>query len=98
MCDSVNIARIINHISILQEEEKVAKTLEEYLCACYKQALTEGWANIDFLERHLHIATNQVGNIQRRVWLLESMVEQFSDLKRVTAEILLDAEDGLKNI
>lgn len=98
MHDSVDIGCISNHISILQEEEKVAKTLEEYLSVCYKQALNEDWANIDFLERHLRIVTKQVRNIQRRVLLLESMVEEFSDLKRVTAELLSDAKDGIKNM
>ena len=93
MLVSVDIKRIRNHISILQEEQKESQALVECLTMWHKQAVLDGVSDIGLIEKHLHIACNQVTNVQQRIVLLESIADEFASVKNVTAKLLEDAKN-----
>lgn len=97
MLISVDIAHIKNHFSILQQEYREARALEEYLACWRDQATVDGLTDIGFIDRHLRIVQNQITYIQRRISWLESVVDTFSELKYKTADLFANAEYAVKH-
>ena len=88
---SVDIDRTRNHIHILQEERNEAQALVGNLTLWRKQAVLDGFSDIGLVEEHLLVARKQVLNIQQRISFLESLIDEFSGVKNVTAKLLDEA-------
>lgn len=88
MLISIDIARVRDHISLLQQEYRESLALEESLECWRTQALADGLADAAFLERHLHVVRNQKAFIQKRIDWLNYLADDFSEMKLQTKDIL----------
>ena len=91
MLISVDIQCIRSHVAILQEEQRQARFLEEYLIAWYTQAVSNGTVEVDLIKKHLQIVRNQISYIQQRVEYLEDIAERFAMLEHDISECLEEA-------
>lgn len=91
MLISIDIARVNNHISLLEQEYREAQALEKALALWRTQALADGLTDDAFLVRHLRAIIDQQEFIRKRISWLNHLVDDFSTLKLQTAELLDDA-------
>ena len=95
MHTSVDINYLRNHISELENQRKETEILAEYLTSWSKTAAFEGNPDYQYIEKHLKMANNYFKCIERRLALLESIIEEFSALKRASTDLLRDAIETL---
>ncbi len=95
MSTSVNVARVKRHISILQEELRVAHSLADDLSLLRECATASGIIDVEVIDRQLRIVKNQSSFILQRITWLESMSDKFFDVKKEVSELLEDVIGGL---
>ena len=95
MVVSVDIEKLKNHLAIVHEERRVAETLGERLKNLSKQASVNCLIDVDFIEQQRYMIQHEFECIQRRITLLELMIEEFSELKQSMANTLEEAMEQL---
>lgn len=84
---SVDIARVNNHIPILQAELREAVTFEEYLRKTIVAQKCLG-NDVQFLEAHRKKVADEANYIRNRISFLESIVTRFASEKDKISELL----------
>lgn len=92
----INIKRLRDHTLLLNMELKEMQLLEEQLLLFQNEVPLDNVSSLMFIKKHLNVVRTQMEHISRRISLLESTVERFSDTKSVVEGLLSDAQINLE--
>ena len=88
MLVSVDIKKLVNHISILEEEKKETDALIECLQSWRNEAMLTGTMELSFFDKQISIVRKQREKIYRRIELVNYMANKFGALVSETSDDL----------
>lgn len=94
---SADTVKLKSHVSLLYEEKRLTKQLQELCHNCYLEAQTNLVGDSTVFWKQQQFFEKQLSNIEQRIVILEKTIEKFERYATSTEEQLNESAQQLKS-